>query len=215
DQRRWISLWGTVRASGDGKLELKVEQSDHWDEQEQPFFEYCERSVPRAQRYMAELSMRTGAEVRPWLSTGWLFLRATRLPVLTATVVSVFLGLAIAALDAPFHWGLALLTVIAACAVHLGLNVANDVFDTLSGADGANVTPTPFSGGSRVIVYGLLSVRQMTVLAAACYAVGLGIGLALAIARGFLPLFLICAACAFVRLAYTAPPHRLVSSLLR
>ncbi len=210
DERRWISLWGSVRKSDGSRLELTIEKSDRWDEQEQPFFEYCERSVPRAQRYMAELSKRTGAEVRPTLGKGWLFLRATRLPFLTATLVSVFLGLAIAAVDAPFSWGLAFLTVIAASAIHLGLNVANDVFDTLSGADGANVTPTPFSGGSRVIVYGLLSVRQMTLLGAACYAVGLGIGLYLAVTRGFWPLVAIGAAGAFVSLAYTAPPFRLV-----
>ncbi len=41
--------------------------------------------------------------------------------------------------------------------MHLGLNMANDIFDDASGADAANVTPTPFSGGSRVIQYGLVS----------------------------------------------------------
>src|SRR5262245_30269609 len=90
-----------------------------------------------------------------------LLLRATRLPFLTATLVSVVLGLVIAAGDAPFHWGLALATIVAASAIHLGLNVANDIFDALSGADEANPTPTPFSGGSRVIVEGALSIRQM------------------------------------------------------
>ena len=84
------------------------------------------------------------------------------------------------------------------------------MFDTLSGADAANVTPTPFSGGSRVIVYGLLSLRQMIAICAACYAVGLGIGLYLAIERGFWPIVGIGAAGAFVSLAYTAPPFRLV-----
>ena len=44
--------------------------------------------------------------------------------------------------------------------MHLGLNVANDVFDTLSGADAANVTPTQFSGGSRVVHYGLVKLRE-------------------------------------------------------
>jgi 1,4-dihydroxy-2-naphthoate octaprenyltransferase len=209
DERRYVSLWGAVREAN-GQLEISAERFEHWDEQQMPFFEYCERAVPRAQRYLAELSRQSGHEVRPWLSTGWLLLRATRLPFLTATVVSVLLGLAIAACDAPFHWGLAVLTLIAACAVHLGLNVANDVFDTLSGADAANVTPTPFSGGSRVIVYGLLSTRQMIALGAACYAVGLGIGLYLAVERGFRPLVGVGAAGAFVSLAYTAPPFRLV-----
>jgi 1,4-dihydroxy-2-naphthoate polyprenyltransferase len=209
DERRWVSVWGPADERN-GALTVAVERLDHWDEKEVPFFEYCERKVPRAERYLAELSRRTGRDVRPWLSAGWLFLRATRLPFLSATLVSVLLGLAIAAGDGPFHWGLAIATLIAASAVHLGLNVANDVFDTASGADAANVTPTPFSGGSRVIVYGLLSPRQMTLLAAACYAVGLGIGLVLAIARGFWPLFWIGASGAFVSLAYTAPPFRLV-----
>jgi 1,4-dihydroxy-2-naphthoate octaprenyltransferase len=146
----------------------------------------------------------------PRLSSASLLVRATRLPFLTATLVSVFLGLAIAAHDAPFRWGLAILTTIAACAVHLGLNVANDVFDTLSGADAANPTPTAFSGGSRVIVEGVLSVAQMVALGALCYAVGLGIGLYLAIERGFWPLVSIGAAGAFISIAYTAPPFCLV-----
>jgi len=209
DERRYVSLWGPMRVTDDA-LEISVERVEQWDEKQVPFFEYCERAVPRARRYMAELSRDRGDEVRPWLSTGWLFVRATRLPFLTATLVSVLLGLAIAAGDAPFRWGLAIATLIAACAVHLGLNVANDVFDTLSGVDAANVTPTPFSGGSRVIVYGLLSTTQMIALCAACYGVGLGIGLYLAVERGFWPLVAIGAAGAFVSLAYTAPPLRLV-----
>ena len=44
---------------------------------------------------------------------------------------------------------------------HLGINVANDIFDTLSGADEANVNPTQFSGGSRVLIYDLLTLRQL------------------------------------------------------
>ena len=209
DERRWVSLWGTTRDL-DGRIEVVPERLERWDEADVPLLEYCERAVPRAQRYLAELSRRRGAEVRPWLSRGWLFFRATRLPFLTATLVSVLLGLAIAAADAPFRWGLAALTIVAASAIHLGLNVANDVFDTVSGADEANVTPTPFSGGSRVIVYGLMSVRQMVALAIGCYTVGLGIGLYLAVLRGFWPLVALGAAGAFVSIAYTAPPFRLV-----
>jgi 1,4-dihydroxy-2-naphthoate polyprenyltransferase len=208
-ERRYVSLWGRLRRTAAG-LEVEAERLERWDEERMPFFEYCERAVPQARRYLAELSRASGHEVRPWLSRGWLLVRATRLPFLTATVVSVLLGLAIAAGDAPFRWGYAVATLVAACAVHLGLNVANDVFDTISGADAANVTPTPFSGGSRVVVYGLLSLPQMIALCAACYAVGLGIGLYLALERGFWPLFWIGAGGAFVSLAYTAPPFRFV-----
>lgn len=210
DERRYVSVWGPVVAASERELSVRIERSEHWDEQTLPFPALCERAVPRARRYLAALSARLGREVRPQLATPWLLLRATRLPFLTGTLVSVFLGLAIAAKDAPFRWGLALLTVIAACAVHAGLNVANDVFDTLSGADAANATPTPFSGGSRVVVHGLLTMRQLVAIGVVCYAIGLGIGLHLAIERGFWPLAAIGVAGAVVSLEYTAPPLRLV-----
>ena len=73
----------------------------------------------------------------------------------------------------------AALTVIGASFVQLGLNVANDVFDTVQGADDANVTPTKFSGGSRVIQYGLVSFRQMAGLATVFYVLAGLIGLLL------------------------------------
>ena len=176
DERRYVSLWGKVRRAN-GHLEFVPERVQHWDEQEMPFFEFSERGVPQAHRYMSRLSKELGRPVKPKLAAGWLFLRATRLPFLSATVVPVGLGIAVAAFDGAWHWWLAILTLVAAACVHLGLNVANDVFDTTSGADRANVTPTQFSGGSRVILYGLLSLRQMVGLMLAFYAVGVGIGL--------------------------------------
>ena len=107
-------------------------------------------------RYFDALSAERGTPVKPKLSFGFLTLRTTRLPFLTATIVPVTLGILIAASHGSFDAVAALLTIIGACFVQLGLNVANDVFDTMSGADDANVTPTQFSGGSRVIQYGLV-----------------------------------------------------------
>src|SRR2546421_4069193 len=161
-------------------------------------------------RYMDTLSRETGRIVRPRLAPGWLFLRATRLPFLSATFVPVLIGIAVAANERQFTWWLALLTLFGAAFVHLGLNVANDVFDTLSGADSANTTPTQFSGGSRVILYGLLSLRQMVLLSVGFYAAAIGIGLFLAVARGFWPLFWIGLAGVVISVVYTAPPFRLV-----
>src|SRR5439155_11235269 len=166
--------------------------------------------VPQAHTYLDELGERTGRTVRPRLDTGWLLLRATRLPFLSATVVPVGLGTAIAALHGAWHWWLFLLTLFGAAFVHLGLNVANDVFDTMSGADPANTTPTQFSGGSRVILYGLLSVRQMAAMSAGFYLAAIGIGLFLAVDRGFWPLFWLGLAGVAISIAYTAPPFRLV-----
>jgi len=209
DERRYVSLWGRLHRTN-GQLELVPERVQHWDEQEMSFFEFSERGVPQAHRYMDRLSEEAGRIIKPSLPAGWLFLRATRLPFLSATFVPVALGTAVAALQGEWHWWLALITLVAAASVHLGLNVANDVFDTTSGADAANLTPTQFSGGSRVILYGLLSLRQMVLMMIGFYAVAVGIGLYLAAARGFWPLFWIGAAGVFISVFYTAPPFRLV-----
>jgi 1,4-dihydroxy-2-naphthoate polyprenyltransferase len=208
DERRYVSFWGALRRA-DGHLELEPERVQHWDEQDMSFFEYSERGVPQARRYFERVSAEQGREIRPKLSFGWLFLRATRLPFLTATMVPILLGLAVAGLRADFSWGLAVLTVIGGAAIHLGLNVANDVFDTMSGADEANVNPTQFSGGSRVILYGLLRLRSMALLAAGFYVVGIGIGIALAAVQGW-QLLWVGIAGALISVFYTAPPVKLV-----
>jgi len=208
DERRYVSLWGSLRRSN-GHLELEPDRTQHWDEQEMSFFEFSERGVPQARRYFEQVSAEQGREIGPRLSFGWLFLRATRLPFLTATIIPVGLGIAIAALRDDFSWWRALLTLIGGACIHLGLNVANDVFDTLSGADEANVNPTQFSGGSRVILYGLVDLPAMVALCVAFYAVGIGIGIALAAVSGW-GLLWIGIAGALISLFYTAPPLKLV-----
>jgi 1,4-dihydroxy-2-naphthoate octaprenyltransferase len=208
DERRYVSLWGPLRRTEDG-LELAPERVQGWDEQEMSFFEYSERGVGQAHRYLEQVSEETGREVRPKLSFGWLFLRATRLPFLTATFVPVLLGIAVAAWTNGFSWWLALLTVIGGACIHLGLNVANDVFDTTSGADQANVNPTQFSGGSRVVLYGLLSLRTIALMSLGFYAAGIAIGVGLAAARGWDLLWLGVAG-ALLSFFYTAPPLKLV-----
>jgi len=100
-----------------------------------------ERSLPKARRYFDVLSAERGELVRPKLPRGLLFFRATRAPFLSATFAPVLLGLAVAARVGMFDVLTAVITLVAASFVHLGLNVANDVFDRLQGADDANPTP--------------------------------------------------------------------------
>lgn len=209
DQRRYVQLWGRVRRSGGG-LELSAERFHTWDEAKVPFFQYSELTVPQAHRYLNQLGRERGREVRPRLSFGWLALRTTRAPFLTATIVPILLGIAAAALDGRWSLFLAGLTLLAGSFVHLGLNVANDVFDTLSGADAANTTPTQFSGGSRVVHYGLVRMPALAALSAAFYLAGIGLGLYLALRTDFWPLFWLGAAGVAISIAYTAPPFRLV-----
>ena len=96
DERRHVTVWGRPTSAGPA-LSLQVTAAWGWDEQEVAFFEYSERSVGQSRRYFDALSAERGTPVKPRLSLGWLTLRATRLPFLSATIVPVVLGIAIAA----------------------------------------------------------------------------------------------------------------------
>jgi len=206
DQRRYLQLWGRT---ADG-VTFSPTRAWGWDENEVPFFEYSERSVPQSRRYLAALSKEKGRTIRPRLSLFWLALRTTRLPFLTATAVPVLLGIAVAASDGAFTWWTALLTLIGGSLAHLAINVTNDVFDTLSGADDANTTPTMYSGGSRVAVYDLVTIRGLAWLALALFGGAAAIGLALVAITGSMTLLWIGVAGIAVGIAYTAPPLKLV-----
>lgn len=209
DERRYVLLWGKMEIVDDEKA-LRPDRSWGWDEAETPFFEYVERSNNRALRYLKSLSIETGKEIRPRLSRFWTFLIATRLPFLTATLVPVLLGIAVAARDGEFTFWLAALTVLGGGAIHIGLNTANDIFDTLSGADDENFNPTQYSGGSRVLQRGLLSLKQMIAICATAYAVGAGIGIFLVLHLESIELLAIGVAGVLLSFFYTAPPLRLV-----
>jgi 1,4-dihydroxy-2-naphthoate octaprenyltransferase len=215
DERRHVTVWGRVSPgirpdSMTRVLTLTGRSAWGWDETEVPFFEYSERSVPRSRRYFDALSAERGTPVKPKLPFGFLALRATRLPFLTATIVPVLLGILIAASHGVFDLASAALTVVGAAFVQLGLNVANDVFDSVQGADEANVTPTKFSGGSRVIQYGLVTLRQMATLATVFYVAAGLIGLVLLATRGSIALLVIGVVGFIVSLGYTAPPLKFV-----
>lgn len=202
DERRYVNLWGRASVTSDG-LRVRADRATGWDEAEVPFFEYAERNVPAGRSYLDAIGS------KPRLSGFWTFFLATRLPFLTATLVPVGLGGVVAARDSAFTWVPFLLALIGGCAVHLGLNIANDLADDASGADAANVTPTPFSGGSRVIQYGLVSRRRMLGLCLGFYAVAAGIGIYLAATRTWA--LLVVGLIGFVlSVEYTAPPLRLV-----
>jgi 1,4-dihydroxy-2-naphthoate octaprenyltransferase len=209
-ERRHVTASGQVGAEAGGRLVLRVSRAWGWDEREVPFPEYTERAVGQSRRYFASLSAMRGARVGPRLPLGLLAMRTTRAPFLSATLVPVLLGIAVAARGGVFDLASALITIVAASAVHLGLNVTNDIFDTLQGADDANVTPTKFSGGSRVLQYGLVRMRSMVLVAVACYAVAFALGLVLLAMRGSTALIVIAAVGFFISLAYTVPPFKLV-----
>ena len=128
--------------------------------------------------------------------------------IMLASLVPFLSGMAIA------HRGgaaVSLLLLFGALAalfgVEVGKNAVNDLFDFRSGAD-LGVRPeerTPFSGGKRVLVDGLLTERQVVASAVGGFAFALLFGSYVAVARD--PrLLLLGAAGAAVSIAYTAPP---------
>lgn len=134
--------------------------------------------------------------------------RILRAPFFTAAAAPVCLGAAVAWTQGYFHLVYFALTLIGAVAIHAGLNVANDYFDHLSGNDEAHPHPTPFSGGSRVIQEAIVTARQMLAISMAAFALGALIGLFLAVARGWMVLWLGLAG-AFFAIFNSAPPFKL------
>ncbi|MFQ5950883.1 MAG: 1,4-dihydroxy-2-naphthoate octaprenyltransferase [Candidatus Geothermarchaeales archaeon] len=208
-ERRYIVLWGEVAEEGEGLL-FSPMRYYRWDEREVPFPQYCEISVPQARRYMKRLGEEENKQVEPHLPTPWLILRATRLPFLVATWIPVLLGTAFAAFSGFLDLNLFILTLLGASLAHLGVNTANDFFDYRQGADMVNVTPTPYSGGSRVIQYGLASPGQMLGTSVTSVTLAVIVGLYLAFTRGFAEILLLTALGTFIIVFYTASPIRLV-----
>ena len=210
DQRSHVTLWGVPSTRPRGRFALSPDRVWAWDEHELPLPAAYERSLPKARRFFEALSEERGEPIRPRVSTAMLLIRATRAPFLSATFAPVLLGLAVAARTGIFDPLTAVITLVAASVVHLGLNVANDVFDTLQGADDANTTPTKFNGGSRVLQNALVSMREMSMLAAGCYGVAIALGLILLVLRFSPELVAIAALGLFISVAYTMPPLKLV-----
>ena len=127
-----------------------------------------------------------------------------------ASAASLFVGLAAAAHDGPLAWGWLVLTVAGVFAVEVAKNASGEVVDWDSGTDAA-VAPedrSPFSGGKRVLVDGLLTRGQVMTVAAAAYALAAAVGLSIVVGREprVLALGLAGVAMAFF---YHAPPLRL------
>ncbi|MFQ6104654.1 MAG: 1,4-dihydroxy-2-naphthoate octaprenyltransferase [Candidatus Glassbacteria bacterium] len=139
-----------------------------------------------------------------------LWVKELRAPFLTASVIPVLLGAAIAwSQGIPFSWGLFALTLIGGVLMHAGVNVANDYFDHKSGTDDINVDfVSPFTGGSRMIQEGLLKPRDVLIGSLILLTAASIIGIYLTFIRGYFILLLGIVGI-FSGFFYTAPPFRM------
>ncbi|MCO6490537.1 MAG: UbiA family prenyltransferase, partial [Phaeodactylibacter sp.] len=143
-------------------------------------------------------------------------LAITRLPFVSAVAMPAFIGGAYAyhyLPDSPsaFNWLHFTLAVFGVILLHLGSNVMNDYFDVKDGTDGANNDYfLQFSGGSRAIELGLITLEGTRRLGLSLMAAATLIGLYLTFATGIATVIIGLAGLALGYL-YTAPPVRLVA----
>lgn len=122
--------------------------------------------------------------VRAWL-------RVLGPPFIALTLAVSLLGAAIV-----FRWTrhldlwLWFLTALGLMLIHFGTSSLNDYFDFLSGTDNINKTPTPYSGGSRVIQDGSLSPKSLLLGGSLFIVIGSLIGIYLSLLKGWLVFWL-------------------------
>lgn len=99
--------------------------------------------------------------------------------VTLASMSSIFLGACAAAWKGPLSWGWLAWTVLGIFFIEVAKNASGEIVDFDSGADQgvSEKNRTPFSGGKRVLIDGLLSRDQASGIAAAFYALGAVVGL--------------------------------------
>lgn len=102
-----------------------------------------------------------------------------------ASLAGMFMAACFAAADSGLHTGWLALTVLGIFCVEVAKNASGEVVDFDSGTDQA-ITPenrSPFSGGKRVLVDGLLTREQTWTIARVFFTAAIAIGLGIALLR--------------------------------
>jgi 1,4-dihydroxy-2-naphthoate octaprenyltransferase len=133
------------------------------------------------------------AEPREWLA-------GTRPRTLPAAVVPVLIGSGVAVGYDRFSWWRALLALVVALALQVGVNYANDYSDGVRGSDERRVGPV------RLVAAGLAPPRQVLTAALGCFFVAGVTGLVLAAVTSWW-LLAVGAACIAAAWFYTGGPR--------
>jgi len=133
------------------------------------------------------------------------WLDAVRPRTLGAGAVPVMVGISWASRSVTIDPGVALLTAVAALALQIATNLANDYYDHRSGIDTAERL-----GPARASASGLLEPTSVKHAAYAALALAIVVGVAL-VARGGVPILLLGAAAVSCAIAYSAGPAPLAS----
>jgi 1,4-dihydroxy-2-naphthoate polyprenyltransferase len=141
------------------------------------------------------------------------YLVFARAPFLTASIIPVILGAALAyRATRAFSLFDFLLVLFGMIFAHLGVNLANDYFDYRQGADQDNRFRNNFSGGSPFLVEGVTNPERYNKLTWVSFALAgiCGLVLMVKVDRGIGPVFWIALAGFISGYFYTAPPLKFV-----
>ena len=155
-------------------------------------------------------------EVRPkidFLTKIFTWVVIMRLPFLSATIMPILVGAAVAKfMGFTVDWSWLGITLLGGSLLHIGTNTSNDYFDHLSGTDNINYNYSNkgLNGGSRGIQMGLITpigVRNLTIVV---FALSVLVGIPLIQKAGMQVLWL--GLIGFLSgLFYTAPPFKFSS----
>ena len=129
------------------------------------------------------------------------YLGVARASFLTLPVTLVLCGTGAAVWSGSFRPLRVVLALTGLVALHMAVNILNEVSDFKRGID-LETKRTPFSGGSGTLPMGALSVREATVFGVVCAGVGLAIGVYFLAVIGW-PLVPLVAVGAICVLGYT------------
>ena len=127
--------------------------------------------------------------------------RAIRPFTLSASIVPVLVGNALAAHYGAFSWWLFVLVLLASVLVQSGTNLIDEYADHAHGAAAGQKIQAPY----KVIALGLLTPRAVLIGALICFGVATVIGIYLVLRTGW-PLALVCLASLGVAYGYSAGP---------
>jgi 1,4-dihydroxy-2-naphthoate octaprenyltransferase len=138
------------------------------------------------------------------VSVARVLIQASRPKTLTASVVPVVVGVALAYHDfQKIHFGLLGFILLSACFIQIGTNFANDAIDFVKGADNHERY-----GPHRITHQGWMSAKKVLALAAACFFLSLLFGLPLVVHGGW-PILVIGLVSLLMGYCYTGGPYPL------
>jgi 1,4-dihydroxy-2-naphthoate octaprenyltransferase len=133
----------------------------------------------------------------------------TRPQFLLLAPITFSVGLATAYADGYFDLLPAIIGIVGVVLAHASVNVLNDYFDFRSGLD-LKTQRTPFSGGSGVIVKGLLSARAVFLFGLSCLIATIMIGVYFSLTKGLIILPIVAIASLSIYFYTTHLSHRLL-----